>query len=216
MSCDPIFDHAQGVGTCLACGKNFECGALVFVSNPRPTSDVQERFMSRQEVYHSSTLGPIPLSFTGRRLMQNLRVAVQELLQKRTDEARRGQIGSQDDWSQVSRARGEIAKYMSDMEKRPPSVTPAWRHPDWNRQVMENGQKDATIARLQKENEALRLAHKNITEHAENLRKDNERLKAQQHFVLPAIPKGYKLEIVGPIVSIAPIGKVKPIAGKRK
>ena len=72
---------------------------------------------TKQEVYHSSTLGPIPLSFTGRRLMQNLREAVQALLQKRTEQAARGQVPSQDDWEDVSKARGQLAQYMSKLEK---------------------------------------------------------------------------------------------------
>lgn len=112
---DQIFDCKQGVGTCVACGKNFECGA--FVSNPKPYSWVQERFMSKQEVYHSSTLGPIPLSFTGRRLMQNLREAFQEMLNKHCKAIAEGRIET-GLWDRVSRARGELAQYMSRLEKR--------------------------------------------------------------------------------------------------
>lgn len=112
MSCPVIFDREQGVGTCTACGRNFECGAVVgykyYLGDAMPT---------KQEVYHSSTLGPIPLSFTGRRLMQNLREAFQELLQKRVEKAKRGEFTTADDWNGVSYARGKLAEYMSRLEK---------------------------------------------------------------------------------------------------
>lgn len=80
-------------------------------SQPRPT----------QEVYHSSTLGRIPLSFTGRRLMQNLREAFGEFLMQAKKQAVAEAVTSQaytaPKWDKVSEARGEIAKYMSKLEK---------------------------------------------------------------------------------------------------
>lgn len=61
------------------------------------------------EVYNSSTHGRIPLSFTGRHLLQNLRKAISEAI-------------SNEDWhynnNAVSQARGELARYMSDLELR--------------------------------------------------------------------------------------------------
>lgn len=59
-----------------------------------------------QETYHSSTLGEIPLSFTGRRLLQNLREAIEEYT-----------TGAVKGWEPLSRARGKIAKYMSELER---------------------------------------------------------------------------------------------------
>lgn len=61
------------------------------------------------EVYKSTTHGDIALSFEGRRLMQNLRYAIQAAI-------------SNKDWhhndNAVSKARGDIAKYISDLERR--------------------------------------------------------------------------------------------------
>lgn len=59
---DQIFDCKQGVGTCVACGKNFECGAKKgpfdgdftlegWIHIPIKRGDD----VSNQEVYHSST-----------------------------------------------------------------------------------------------------------------------------------------------------------------
>src|SRR5689334_1688321 len=61
------------------------------------------------EVYHSSTHGPIPLSFTGRRLMAKLRDAINRAIE--------AQSFTHDDKA-VSKARGEIAQYMSKLEAR--------------------------------------------------------------------------------------------------
>lgn len=65
--------------------------------------------MPKQEVYHSSTLGPIPLSFTGRHLLQALRTEFTDLVAAAKD-------GKIVDWQAVSRARGRIAQYMSQLE----------------------------------------------------------------------------------------------------
>lgn len=55
------------------------------------------------EVYNSATFGPIPLSFTGRRLLANLREEVLAYVES-------------GDSIRLSFARGAIAKYMSDLE----------------------------------------------------------------------------------------------------
>lgn len=62
-----------------------------------------------KSIYNSHTHGPIPLSFTGRRLMQNLRDAI-------TGAVRRGDYN--DPRMEVAHARGEIAQYMSKLETR--------------------------------------------------------------------------------------------------
>jgi hypothetical protein len=77
------------------------------------------RFMSKQEIYRSSTLGPIPLSFTGRHLLQTLRDEMQRLINKLQEQ--QGCYHT-NDWKPVSEARGRIAEYMSKLEQRvPPS-----------------------------------------------------------------------------------------------
>jgi hypothetical protein len=77
------------------------------------------------KVYHSSTLGPIPLSFTGRRLMQNLLVAIREMADKAVWNAP-GFYGLA--WDPVSRARGELARYISQLEARKEPSTPIARN----------------------------------------------------------------------------------------
>lgn len=67
----------------------------------------------KQEVYHSSTLGDIPLSFTGRRLMQNLREEINDFL-------RGADTVAGDDWKQLSIARGKLALYISKLERSQP------------------------------------------------------------------------------------------------
>lgn len=76
--------------------------------------------MSNQEVYKSSTLGPIPLSFTGRHLLQTLREAVTELVSKVEEAGLKGcaYTPARDRWEPVSLARGKLAQYMSQLEKR--------------------------------------------------------------------------------------------------
>lgn len=78
--------------------------------------------MSNQEIYHSSTMGDIPLSFTGRHLLQALREAIIERDQKvineygmRLNPTGPGHFGH---WDEVSRTRGRIAKYMSELESK--------------------------------------------------------------------------------------------------
>lgn len=198
--------------------------------------------MPKQEVYHSSTLGPIPLSFTGRRLMQNLREAFQDLLQKRVEQTKRGQVGGQDDWTSVSEARGKLAQYMSKLEQRPPQSMPQGPvHPMWTMpsrckpaaMVLDYVPKTAAeLETLRQENEALKQQNQRLREsnsralcelgvlqkEGQKLKEEAERLKDSQSVTalqLPPIPKGYELSVVGSIVSIAPVGKVKPIRGKK-
>ena len=71
---------------------------------------------AKQETYQSSTLGAIPLSFTGRRLLQNLREEVEDLLKGRAS------IVS-DEWKPLSRARGKLALYISELEAARPDLT---------------------------------------------------------------------------------------------
>lgn len=62
-----------------------------------------------KETYHSSTHGYIKLSFTARRLLANLRFAIQNAI--------RGQDYSFNDKA-VAKARGDLAVYMHQMEDR--------------------------------------------------------------------------------------------------
>lgn len=59
------------------------------------------------EIYKSFTHGPIPLSFTARRLMQNLRFAIMGAIA-------RGEYS--DPRNEVAFARGELAKHISQLE----------------------------------------------------------------------------------------------------
>lgn len=76
-------------------------------------------------VYKSSTMGNIPLSFTGKHLLQSEREAVQDLLKKTYDngyadgtkQARKFTAPGRD-WEPLSVARGRIAQRMSELEKK--------------------------------------------------------------------------------------------------
>lgn len=68
-----------------------------------------------QEVYKSSTHGPIKLSFTGRRLLQNLRDAVIRAIEARD-------FGT--DGAMLSQVRAHLAIYMGDLETRVNSLLP--------------------------------------------------------------------------------------------
>lgn len=70
----------------------------------------------KQELYQSSTLGVIPLSFTGRRLLQNLREEVQDLLKGKATILK-------EEWKPLSRARGKLALYISELEQQRPDIT---------------------------------------------------------------------------------------------
>ncbi len=61
-----------------------------------------------QEIYSSSALGPIPLTANGKKLMAQLRMATRAAVRDPESSAA---------WTNVSAARGEIAKYMSSLEK---------------------------------------------------------------------------------------------------
>lgn len=77
----------------------------------------------KREVYNSSTLGPIPLSFTGRRLLQNLREEIEEFVEERLT------VGKGTSWEGISRARGKLAQYMSKLEDRQVYPSMNWRDP---------------------------------------------------------------------------------------
>lgn len=62
-----------------------------------------------QQVYTSSTRGPIPLSFTGRHLMQSLREAIADAINQQSYDC---------EGQQLSRARGRLVKYISHLERR--------------------------------------------------------------------------------------------------
>jgi hypothetical protein len=71
----------------------------------------------KQEVYQSSTLGPIPLSFTGRHLLQSLREAIEEMVGGAVKQAQVGGSPIKPEWEPVSEARGKLAQYMSLLEQ---------------------------------------------------------------------------------------------------
>lgn len=220
--------------------------------------------MSKQEVYHSSTLGPIPLSFTGRRLMQNLRDAFQEMLKISCEAAKRGQVRPASDWEDVSKARGKLAQYMSQLEKRQLAFTPhadnGYPYGKPAAMVLDYVDPKAN-AELQRQIEVLRKGNDAFKETNQRLRESNSRylievaaLKKEleqaraartpnvnalfgkmpsatqnKTVVLPPIPSGYELAVLGDTVSIVPSKSLreameravepkrrKPAAKKRK
>lgn len=71
-------------------------------------------YQQDKSVYKSATHGPIPLSITGKRLMHELRVAINDAIQA-------ADYNCQD---KVAHARGELAQYMSALESMPLHVIP--------------------------------------------------------------------------------------------
>lgn len=69
-----------------------------------------------QEIYVSSTYGPIALSFTGRRLLANLREATFEAIQAKD-------VAFND--NALSKARARLALYMSSLEQKHASALPS-------------------------------------------------------------------------------------------
>ena len=69
------------------------------------------------EIYTSSTLGEIPLSFTGRHLLQSLREAITEALEEQAKGGAPGFVYDLHDQA-ISRIRGKLAKRMSHLEQR--------------------------------------------------------------------------------------------------
>lgn len=142
------------------------------------------------EVYHSSTLGPIPLSFTGRRLMQNLREEVTALLKKayRNGEQKWYRDGanpvSAEDWEPLSKARGELAKYMSKLEsERWPSDYAPPEHVNFKCSGGHRAGQPATPP--------VELPQRTFTVN------------------LPPVPEGYVLEVVGDLLTMRPLEKPK-------
>jgi hypothetical protein len=223
--------------------------------------------MTERSIYNSTTLGPIPLSFTGRHLLQNLREAVTEMVSKAVEKAKKGQAGIGLEWDAVSRARGKLAQYMSQLEEKrfnpypgaqtmfwldeepldvaarrqeadtlsvnsrfgkfPPkhfgfdcagNVRPDFKEPESAGDMLKRLGTDADLWAREFE---VRFIHGPVAPNLDDLRawfanaieagaiRESEKIRASAPYVLPPIPKGYELNIVGGIVSIAPIQKVK-------
>lgn len=209
--------------------------------------------MAKREIYHSTTLGPIPLSFTGRHLMQTLREAFTDMLSKAVEKAKRGEVGIGAEWDEVSRARGKIAQYMSKLEERPRyGAECTWRDPeplevaarrqeqdtfglpprhfgfDCGGRIRPNREETSaemlqrlgTDADLWAKEFMHKLCDRPTVFNVDDVRawfanaieagavREAAKVKETTPYVLPPIPKGYELNIVGGIVSIAPIVKV--------
>lgn len=115
--------HANEVLSALG-GRHFNCRCTTI---PLITANaVFGKFakgdpVSENSVYKPSREGakPIPLSFTGRHLLQSLREEIVEYTRLRTQEARAGLNGSPlNAWQGLSRVRERIAQYMSELERR--------------------------------------------------------------------------------------------------
>jgi hypothetical protein len=99
------------------------------------------------EVYNSFTHGPIPLSFTGRLLLQNLRFAIMGAI---------GRGDYNDPRNEVAYARGELAKYMSGLEAKlsPPPVP---KLPDYHQYELFLAEHTAIYRRLNELEAEVRL-----------------------------------------------------------
>lgn len=136
------------------------------------------------EVFKSTVYGSIPLSFTGRRLLQNLRVAFGEYVDAYV--ARRSA-----DYTQMSRCRGDIAKYISQLEAN-----------------QTKAQQDITELRKALADSERRLYESRVA-YGELEASKNELPPAPVNvtYNLPPIPPGYSLAIVGGIICIEPFEK---------
>lgn len=160
--------------------------------------------------------------------MQNLRDAFQEMLKVSCEAAKRGQVRPASDWEDVSKARGKLAQYMSQLEKRAPQSL-QWQSPLDTRckpaaMVLDYVDPKST-AELQRQIEVLRKGNDAFKETNQRLRESNSRylmeveaLKKQleqarsvqnKTVVLPAIPTGYELAVLGDSVSIVPSKSLK-------
>jgi hypothetical protein len=171
-----------------------------------------------REVYKSSTLGSIPLSFTGRHLLQSLREEMTALVRKAYENGRKDArqplpglerfAVSSNDWEPLSVARGKLAQYMSGLEEGSKSVDQLERH---------NVDLRGEVVKLLKEKERLTDVITCRMAEIAALCKENEQLKEHvqfrsapeatniTEFHLPPIPEGYELTIVGNAVAISPI-----------
>lgn len=154
-----------------------------------------------REVYHSSTMGSIPLSFTGRHLLQELREAVTEAITsacKRGSEHRMPLPGA---WEPISRARGKLAKYMSELEKgrNEPPIDAAVHFATTEQLKAELAQRGYSVQ--------VTLTGSVPSTPWKGIEAENRRQKAASEefttYVLPDIPEGYSLNIVGGILSIS-------------
>lgn len=68
--------------------------------------------MSDPKVFNSSMYGPIPLSFTGKHLLQKLRECIEDAVATGNTDAQLTHEGHA-----LSKARGDLAKYMSQLEQ---------------------------------------------------------------------------------------------------
>lgn len=181
--------------------------------------------MSR-EIYHSSTMGNIPLSFTGRHLLQQLRVEIQDLMKKVynngyddgiTNARKFPAPGS--DWEPVSRARARLAQYMSDLEeKRRVAINLQGLHPDMpppeelRRYTDSELVKEITRRGLNSyEVTGSLIADANSVRDNTNPQKVELPIKGDTGYTfhLPPIPDGYDLAIVNGIVAISPIQEIQ-------
>lgn len=197
--------------------------------------------MAKREIYHSTTMGPIPLSFTGRHLMQALREAVTDMMSKAVEKAKRGEAGIGLEWDEVSRARGRIAKYISQLEERPQRTGFGWRDPEPLDVAARRQEADMEFHGTTSMEDAARIYRHGLPPRhfgfncGGEVRETNAPrtcicgqtlLYGKGHLncpgapqnveqvVLPPIPKGYALHMINGIVSIEPIEQVK-VSGKK-
>lgn len=152
----------------------------------------------KQEIYRSEALGEIPLSFTGRHLLQSLRETIDEYTKKTLRRHGADMFTevphSAEDWKPLSIARGKLAQYMSKLEQR---------------QVKERPR--AYESRL---DTMPRQEHFNCRSVANPFEvagsvvatiEETEPKGGDVHIHMPAIPPGYVMRCVGNITTIEPV-----------
>lgn len=156
-----------------------------------------------REIYNSTTLGPIPLSFTGRHLLQELRTCIQDAI-KDKDFNTNGDA--------LSRIRGRIAQYMSKLEGKD-EVRIEYRAAMDSRTAHLAG-----VADLKRRYDHRCEASFDNIQNFGGFRPGDlpprnpfevlpDPPKPVNQIVLPPIPKGYELNMVGGITTISPIEK---------
>ena len=149
------------------------------------------------DVYKSSTLGAIPLSFTGRHLLQSLREAVVDAIEHAHKAGRDGRVIPSNNWHPISLARGKLAQYMSKLERNRQFGAFGWRDPEpldvaLKRQEEAEGEEPPIFGAFRQ----LVVAMKE---------QDEQPSREGYHMHLPPIPPGYALHVVGNIMTIEPL-----------
>jgi hypothetical protein len=159
----------------------------------------------KQEIYKSSTLGEIPLSFTGRHLLQNLREVI-------TNGIAASANGQPIKWDDISIARGKLAQYISKLEQRSERPRAYDSHnEDEPRVHVHHVQSFEEVLKIMADYEAGNMPlESNGQEIKSTLEETNPKTQVHEApngstLVLPEIPENYVLRMVGGMLVIQPL-----------